>query len=99
LTLKTHTSKTNTEKAIFAMPVLNWDDNGGPIITHGFKYYWILTLPLTFAVLVLWALATLLPWREWFPKLMGKEKAEEEVEKVATSQSQVSFSEDEEEGS
>jgi Mg2+ and Co2+ transporter CorA len=51
--------------AIFAMPLYNWDDNTLPVIKDGFKYYWAITIPLTVLVLVLWALAMLLPWALW----------------------------------
>jgi hypothetical protein len=54
--------------AIFAMPVFEWDGNT-PIIKLRFKYYWAVTVPLTLFVLLLWALAMLLPWKSWLSKL------------------------------
>lgn len=70
-------------QAIFAMPVFNWDGNGSPVIKTGFKYYWAVTAPLTLFVLVLWALAMLLPWKSWVAKVQEKEKADEQDVKLA----------------
>jgi hypothetical protein len=61
----------NACKAIFAMPVFNWDGNGGPISNVGLKYYVAVALPLTSVVLVLWSLAMVLPWRNWLRKLQS----------------------------
>lgn len=54
--------------AIFALPFFDWDSDGSPAVKAEFKYYWAITLPLTFLVLILWTLATILPWRKWLPK-------------------------------
>ncbi|KAK0099413.1 hypothetical protein ONS95_003517 [Cadophora gregata] len=51
--------------AIFAMPVLEWGDSRTPTIKNGFKQYWIVTLPLTLLVCILWAAVIFLPWRSW----------------------------------
>ncbi|PVH79935.1 hypothetical protein DL98DRAFT_419531, partial [Cadophora sp. DSE1049] len=45
--------------AFFAMPLLNWaaglsEHEKGRVINPRFKYYWIVTLPLTFLVLAGW---------------------------------------------
>jgi hypothetical protein len=39
------------------MSVLDWEENGAPVIKPGFKYYCIATVALTVFVLLLWALA------------------------------------------
>jgi ABC-type microcin C transport system permease subunit YejB len=57
------------------MPVFNWDADGTPVVRRGFKYYWAITLPLTILVLATWAVATLLPWKEWIVKKPGSPKA------------------------
>jgi hypothetical protein len=64
-------------KAIFAMPVYDWDGNGVPIVKSGFKYYWAVTIPLTAVVLLSWGLAMLLPWRAWVARISKSEKREE----------------------
>jgi hypothetical protein len=46
------------------MPVINWDAGDAPVINKGFKYYWIVTLPLTLLILVFWGSAMLLQWRD-----------------------------------
>ncbi|CZR70210.1 uncharacterized protein PAC_20111, partial [Phialocephala subalpina] len=61
--------------AIFSMPVFNWDKADGPFFKPHFKYYWAIVIPLTFIVLVLWALAVLLPWRKWMLNLRGKSES------------------------
>ena len=45
--------------------MFSWGDNGLPVANAGFKYYWAVTIPLTLVVLVLWAVAMLLPWEKW----------------------------------
>ena len=47
------------------MPVLTWEDNELPVVKPGFKYYWIIVIPLTFFVVVSWFLAIVLPWENW----------------------------------
>lgn len=44
------------------MPV---DDDAQFITKNGLKYYWAIAIPLTVLVIVVWALATLLPWKDW----------------------------------
>jgi hypothetical protein len=39
------------------MPVLDWEENGAPVIKPGFKYYCIATVASTVFVLLLWTLA------------------------------------------
>jgi hypothetical protein len=67
-------------KAIFAMPVYDWDGNGVPIVKSGFKYYWAVTIPLTAVVLLSWGLALLLLWRAWVARISKSEKREEDEE-------------------
>jgi hypothetical protein len=63
------------------MPVFNWDSEGAPVVKAGFKYYWIVAVPLTFLVLLLWVLAILLPWRKWLVKIRPREtKSELDIE-------------------
>jgi hypothetical protein len=57
------------------MPVFNWDKADAPFFKPQFKYYWAIVIPLTFIVLVLWALAMLLPWRKWMLNLRGKSES------------------------
>lgn len=57
---------TNPPKALFAIPVFNWDGDGFPLLKTGFGIYWAVTLPLTALVFVFWAIAMLLPWGKWF---------------------------------
>lgn len=61
--------------AIFAMPVIKWDrwDSG---IT-GFSLYWVVTLPLTLLVFMVWGAAVVLPWRSWLAK-RGRSRREKE---------------------
>lgn len=48
------------------MPFFVWDGVAGePVIKNGFKYYWIIALPLTLAVLLIWGLSIRFPWSEW----------------------------------
>lgn len=54
------------------MLVFNWDGNGMPAIKPGFKYYWLVTGPLTVVVLMSWGVAMLLPWRIWATKIWPK---------------------------
>jgi hypothetical protein len=48
--------------------MFSWGDNGLPVANAGFKYYWAITIPLTFLVLIMWAIAMLLPWEKWLSK-------------------------------
>ncbi|KAL5322298.1 hypothetical protein ACEPPN_010270 [Leptodophora sp. 'Broadleaf-Isolate-01'] len=57
--------------AIFAMPVIDWDENGQPKVKPAFKYYWAVTAPLTLSIFLSWGLAMLLPWHRWIPKFSG----------------------------
>ncbi|KAG4432064.1 hypothetical protein IFR05_012459 [Cadophora sp. M221] len=57
--------------AIFAMPVIDWDENGRPTMKPAFKYYWAITAPLTLSVFLSWGLAMLLLWHRWIPKFSG----------------------------
>jgi len=50
------------------MPVFEWDEKGAPVMEDGFKYYWVVTLPLMVLLLTIWLLARYLPWSRWFPK-------------------------------
>jgi hypothetical protein len=59
------------------MPVFNWDGNGMPVIKSGFRYYWLITAPLTMVVLISWGLAMLLPWRNWISKARFRDSAVE----------------------
>jgi hypothetical protein len=55
-------------QALFAMPLFNWDaENGSSVLTARFKYYWAVTIPLTFVLILIWSLLLLLPWRRWIP--------------------------------
>lgn len=56
------------------MPVFNWNEEGVPIVTKGFRYYWAVTVPLTCLVLVSWGLAMLLPWRDWLSNVKKSTK-------------------------
>ncbi|PVH75528.1 hypothetical protein DL98DRAFT_593035 [Cadophora sp. DSE1049] len=58
--------------AIFAMPLFNWDGNGMLVIKDGFRYYWATAIPLTVLVLVMCALAMLLPWRVWLRRMRDR---------------------------
>jgi hypothetical protein len=51
---------------VFAMPVFDWDTAGnGPVTKKGFALYWAVTIPITLGVLIVWGLATGLPWSIW----------------------------------
>jgi hypothetical protein len=41
----------------------------------GFGNYWIVTIPLTAMVLVMWVMATLVPWKKYAPKMFSKKAA------------------------
>ena len=56
------------------MPVFNWDGNGTPVMKTGFGVYWIVTVPLTVFVLLVWVLAMFLPWRKWVDGFGGRGK-------------------------
>ncbi|KAH8772028.1 hypothetical protein F5882DRAFT_506105 [Hyaloscypha sp. PMI_1271] len=56
--------------AIFAMPVIDWEAEGMPVVKKGFKYYWAVTAPLTLLVLASWGLAMLFPWKKWISRLI-----------------------------
>lgn len=50
-----------SREAFFAMPLLNWtaglsEHEQGLVINPRFKYYWFVTLPLTFLVLAGWTI-------------------------------------------
>lgn len=52
------------------MPLFNWDAaQGDSVMKERFYYYWAATLPLTFVVLLVWALCLLLPWRKYLAQL------------------------------
>ena len=50
------------------MPVFNWEDANNPVIKSGFKIYWAFAIPVTFLVLVIWALSLWLPWSKWLSR-------------------------------
>jgi hypothetical protein len=53
-------------QALFAMPLLDWDaKNGSSVFKARFKYYWAVTIPLTFILILVWSLILLLPWKRW----------------------------------
>jgi hypothetical protein len=55
------------------MPLFNWDaPQGHSVLKDRFNYYWASTLPLTFVVLLTWALCILLPWHKWLAKFNHK---------------------------
>jgi hypothetical protein len=50
------------------MPLFDWDaDNGSSVFKAPFKYYWTVTLPLTFILILIWSLILLFPWKKWIP--------------------------------
>ena len=53
-------------QAIFAMPVIKWDRWDGKVTA--FSLYWVVTLPLTLIVFMVWGAAVVLPWRSWLAK-------------------------------
>jgi hypothetical protein len=57
------------------MPVFNLGEGDGPAIKNGFKYYWAIAIPFTFAVLVLWGLSVWLPWDDWLSIWNRKKKS------------------------
>jgi hypothetical protein len=57
------------------MPVFNWGDGEGPAIKDGFKYYWAIAIPVTFAVLVIWGLSVVLPWNVWISRWNQKNES------------------------
>lgn len=55
--------------AFFAMPLFNWDaPSGTSVLKSRFNFYWAATLPLTFVVLLIWALCLFLPWHRWLAR-------------------------------
>jgi hypothetical protein len=57
------------------MPLFNWDNDELPITKEGFKYYWAIAIPLTALVMLVWALAMFVPWKELVVKLQVPEMA------------------------
>jgi hypothetical protein len=50
------------------MPVLDFSvQDGGSVFKPSFKYYWAVTIPLTFVLILVWSLVLLLPWKRWLP--------------------------------
>jgi hypothetical protein len=47
-------------QSLFSSPLFSWGDNGLPVANAAFKYYWVLYMPLTLLVFVLWAVMLLL---------------------------------------
>jgi len=54
------------------LPLFNWDEGNFPVVKKGFKYYWAIAIPLTILVLVIWAVAVLLPWKRWRAQFLCK---------------------------
>lgn len=52
-------------KTIAVLPMFSWDDNDLPVANSRFKYYWTVVIPITFLVLFVWGVVTLLPWEKW----------------------------------
>jgi len=59
--------------------MFSWDDNGLPVADSRFKYYWTVVIPITFLVLFVWAVATLLPWEKWLSERGRKPTRQEFV--------------------
>jgi hypothetical protein len=50
------------------MPLFNWDaETGSSVFKPYFKYDWIVTVPLTLIVILIWSVTLLLPWKQWIP--------------------------------
>ncbi|KAH7348570.1 hypothetical protein BKA65DRAFT_550637 [Rhexocercosporidium sp. MPI-PUGE-AT-0058] len=66
--------------AIFAMPVIEWDSWDSKLT--GLSLYWVVTLPLTLVVFMIWGGATVLPWRSWLAKKKGGNKTKQNDEEM-----------------
>jgi len=62
------------------MPLFNWDGGELPVISRGFKYYWVIAIPLTILVLLIWIFVTLVPWASWIQRSKGKMEKKGDVE-------------------
>jgi hypothetical protein len=51
------------------MPVFNWDETGSAIVKPGFKYYWVVCVPLTALVLLSWVVTILFPWHSGMARI------------------------------
>ncbi|CZR68946.1 uncharacterized protein PAC_18847 [Phialocephala subalpina] len=51
--------------AIFAMPFFNWGVDGESVVKSEFRIYWAFAIPLTVMVVLIWAVAVMLPWKRW----------------------------------
>jgi hypothetical protein len=47
-------------QSLFSSPIFSWGDNSLPVVNAASKYYWVLAIPLTLLVFVLWAVTLLL---------------------------------------
>jgi hypothetical protein len=61
-----------TTQALFATPLFNWDEDNLPVIKQSFKYYWVIAIPLTLLILMIWVAAMLLPWARWSAQFLWK---------------------------
>ena len=74
-------------KALFSMPMFDWDANGAPVTKPAFRYYWAITLPLTVTVLLTWSLMILLPWKRWIARWKNGKGVNDAEEKGDASRS------------
>ncbi|KAE9375843.1 hypothetical protein N431DRAFT_207919 [Stipitochalara longipes BDJ] len=51
--------------SLFQAQMVSWDASGRPVANDGFKYFWAVAIPVTFLVVLMWAVATSFPWEKW----------------------------------
>ena len=61
--------------SIFSTPFFDWNGDNSKMDVRGFHLFWIVSIPLTVAVLLTWILVVNLNWSAWWIKLHARRQA------------------------